>query len=101
MHFGKAIIAHHLGVTEDAEEVTVLWTKIYEDFVEALDAHDNGISAYDPKAVKEAGLEKRFADGGFTLGAMVSRLNPNWNDPTPSDPAEAQAVSHISSVLHI
>jgi len=23
---------------------------------------------------------------------MVGRLNPNWNDPTPSDPAEAQAA---------
>jgi uncharacterized UPF0160 family protein len=23
---------------------------------------------------------------------MVSRLNPNWNDPTPSDPVEAQKV---------
>lgn len=92
MHFGKAIIAQHLGVAEDAGEVDVLWAKLYEDFIEALDAHDNGISAYDPKIVKEAGLEKRFADGGFSLGAMVSRLNPNWNDPTPSDPIAAQAA---------
>jgi uncharacterized UPF0160 family protein len=92
MHFGKAIIAQHLAVAEDAEEVEVIWNKIYENFIEALDAHDNGISAYDPKAVTAAGLEKRFADGGFSLGAMVSRLNPNWNDPTPSDPKEAQAV---------
>lgn len=92
MHFGKAIIAQHLGVAEEAEEVTIIWNKIYESFVEALDAHDNGISAYDPKALAAAGLEKRFSDGGFSLGAMVSRLNPNWNDPTPSDPKEAQAA---------
>ncbi|KAH8685982.1 putative UPF0160 protein C27H6.8 [Tricladium varicosporioides] len=90
MHFGKAIIAQHLGVSEDAEEVTVIWAKIYESFIEALDAHDNGISAYDPKAIAAAGLEKRFSDGGFSLGAMVSRLNPNWNDPVSSDPSEAQ-----------
>lgn len=90
MHFGKAIIAQTLGVSEDAEEVQVLWKKIYEDFIEALDAHDNGISAYDPKAITSAGLEKRFADGGFSLGAMVSRLNPNWNDVMPSDPVLAQ-----------
>merc|ERR1711939_1050391 len=64
MHFGKAIIAQKLGVSEDAEEVGVIWNKIYE----------------------------RFIDGGFSLGAMVSRLNPNWNDPTPSDPVEAQAA---------
>jgi len=92
MHFGKAIIAQHLGVPEDSEEVSVIWTKIYESFIEALDAHDNGISAYDPKSIAAAGLEKRFSDGGFSLGAMVSRLNPNWNDPTPSDPVEAQKV---------
>ena len=90
MHFGKAIIAQHLGVQEEAEEVNLLWEKIYENFIEAVDASDNGISVYDPKAIEAAGLEKRFRDGGYSLGAVVSRLNPNWNDPTPSDPAEAQ-----------
>ncbi|OBT50044.1 hypothetical protein VE04_09350, partial [Pseudogymnoascus sp. 24MN13] len=92
MHFGKAIIAQSLGVEESADEVTILWNKIYEDFIEALDAHDNGISAYDTKALQAAGIEKRFSDGGFTLGAMVGRLNPNWNDPRPSDPAAWQAI---------
>lgn len=92
MHFGKAIIAQSLGVPEENEEVGVIWNKIYESFIEALDAHDNGISAYDPKQVAAAGLEKRFSDGGFSLGAMVGRLNPNWNDPRPSDPVEAQKV---------
>ena len=90
MHFGKAIIAQHLGVSEDAEEVDIVWKKIYESFIEAVDANDNGISVYDSKGIAAAGLEKRFSDGGFSLGAMVSRLNPNWNDPVPSDPVEAQ-----------
>lgn len=92
LHFGKAIIAQHLNVSEDAAEVTVIWEKVYESFIEALDAHDNGISAYDPKAIAAAELKKNFSDGGFTLGAMVGRLNPNWNDPTPSDLVEAQKV---------
>lgn len=92
MHFGKAIIAQRLGVSEDDEAVEVIYQKIYEDFIEALDAHDNGISAYDPKALAAAGIEKRFADGGFNLGAMVGRLNPDWNDPRPADPAEWQKV---------
>jgi len=90
MHFGKAIIAQQLGVSEDAPEVQIIWLKVYESFIEAVDANDNGISAYDPKGLTAAGLEKRFSDGGFSLGAMVSRLNPNWNDPAPSDPVEAQ-----------
>lgn len=92
LHFGKAIIAQHLNVSEDAAEVTVIWEKVYESFIEALDAHDNGISAYDPKAIAAAELKKNFSDGGFTLGAMVGRLNPNWNDLTPSDLVEAQKV---------
>lgn len=91
MHFGKAIIAQRLGVPEDSEQIKLIWEKIYDSFIEALDAHDNGISAYDPTAIAAAGIEKKFSDGGFTLGAMVGRLNPNWNDVRPSDPVEAQA----------
>jgi uncharacterized UPF0160 family protein len=99
LHYGKAIIAQRLRAsvpssaeaTEESPEVTMLHDKFYGSFIEALDAHDNGISAYDPKAIAAAGIEKRFSDGAFSLGAMVGRLNPNWNDPVPSDPEEAQA----------
>lgn len=92
LHFGKAIIAQHPALSGDEEKVNVIWEKLYESFIEAVDANDNGISAYDPKGIEQAGLKKRFSDGGFSLGAVVSRLNPNWNDPTPSDPVEAQKV---------
>lgn len=100
-HFGKDIIAQKLvGLQEQPEgqggvaaaSVDLLHGKIYESFIEALDAHDNGISAYDPALIAAAGLEKRFSDGGFSLGALVGRLNPNWNDPRPTDPVEAQAA---------
>ncbi|KAJ1333819.1 MYG1 family protein [Microdochium nivale] len=92
MHFGKSIIARALGVSEDDDQVVTLYPKIYESFIEALDAHDNGISSYDPAAIEAAGITKRFSKGGFGLGALVGRLNPNWNDPVPSDPVEAQAA---------
>ncbi|KAK0388269.1 hypothetical protein NLU13_4514 [Sarocladium strictum] len=90
LHFGRQIIAQKLNRPVDSAEVTLLHNKIYESFIEALDAHDNGISVYDPKAIAAAGLEKRFSDGGFGLGALVGRLNPNWNDPKPEDKDEAQ-----------
>ncbi len=95
LHFGRALIAQRLqqkqaDATEDTPQVALLHNKIYESFVEALDAHDNGIAVYDPAAVAAAGLTKRFADGGVGLGAMVGRLNPNWNDPPAADAAEAQ-----------
>ncbi|GAB0134430.1 hypothetical protein EsDP_00002803 [Epichloe bromicola] len=101
LHFGRAIVAQRLGLglglgaaaaAEDAPDVALLHGKLYDGFVEALDAHDNGISVYDPAAVEAAGLERRYSEAGFTLGAVVSRLNPNWNDPRPSDPDAAQAA---------
>lgn len=94
MHFGKAIVARSLGggAEENDPKVNLIWEKVYEEFIEAVDANDNGISVYDSKALKEAGLEKRFRDGPFSLGAMVSRLNGNWNDPAPATAEEAQKV---------
>ncbi len=77
-HFGKAIIARRTGLNEESDEVKVLWDKVYAEFVEALDAHDNGISVYDPAAVK--GAEKRFHDGGINLGSLVGDLNDHWED---------------------
>ncbi|KAI1188616.1 metal-dependent protein hydrolase [Nemania serpens] len=92
LHFGRALVSRQLGQAEDSEDVGVVWRKMYECFIEALDAHDNGISSYDPDALAAAGIEKRFSKGGFGLGAVVGRLNSNWNDTLPSDPVEAQAA---------
>ncbi|KAI0201923.1 putative UPF0160 protein C27H6.8 [Astrocystis sublimbata] len=92
LHFGKALIARRLGQDESSDDVGVVWRKLYESFIEPLDAHDNGISAYDTAALEAAGIEKRFSSGAFNLGAVVGRLNANWNEPTPADPAEAQAA---------
>lgn len=90
LHFGKAIVATEVGQSEDAPEVTTLWEKLYTDFVEAIDAHDNGISVYDPARLAEAGVEKRFSDGGHSISAAVGDLNPDWNDPIPDEPDAAQ-----------
>ncbi|KAG8527978.1 uncharacterized protein KY384_006894 [Bacidia gigantensis] len=73
LHFGKPIIAQKSGFREDSEEVGILWNKLYAEFVEALDANDNGIGVYDPQDVK--GVEKRFNDGGVSLGSLVGDLN--------------------------
>lgn len=92
LHFGKALVAQDLGEAEDSDTVGVVWKKFYESFVEALDAHDNGISSYDHDALRAAGIEKRYSKGGFGLGAVVGRFNGRWNEPVPSDPVEAQAA---------
>ncbi|KAM5472248.1 hypothetical protein MauCBS54593_002839 [Microsporum audouinii] len=75
MHFGKAIIAQHMGLSSDHQDVDTIYEKLYGDFIEALDAHDNGISVYCPKDISNAGLEKRFRDGGINLGSLISDMN--------------------------
>jgi len=88
MHFGKPIIALRTGLPENSPEVSLLYEKLYSEFVEALDAHDNGISVYDTKEVEKAGLTKRFHDGGVNLGSLVNDLNYAWDeDPHQALPA--------------
>ncbi|MCJ1311733.1 hypothetical protein MMC25_005406 [Agyrium rufum] len=78
MHFGRSIIAQKTKLPESSAEVSTLYEKIYSDFVEALDAHDNGISVYDPS--ETAPLKKRFNDGGVTLGSLVNDLNNDFDE---------------------
>ncbi|KAK2868047.1 hypothetical protein FQN49_003213 [Arthroderma sp. PD_2] len=75
MHFGKAIVAQHMGLPTSHEDVDTIYTKLYGDFIEALDAHDNGISVYCPKGIANAGLEKRFRDSGINLGSLIGDMN--------------------------
>ena len=78
LHFGKPIIALRTGLAENSPEVAILWNKLYEEFIEALDAHDNGISVYAPSETK--GLQKRFNDSGINLGSLVGDLNDAFEE---------------------
>lgn len=88
LHFGKAIIAQETGLEEGTEEVGILWRKLYEEFVEALDAHDNGISVYDPEEIKD--VQPRFNGSGISLGATVSFMNAWTNDEEGGKLSEEQ-----------
>mmetsp|Transcript_7795 Transcript_7795/g.7727 ORF Transcript_7795/g.7727 Transcript_7795/m.7727 type:complete len:337 (-) Transcript_7795:7734-8744(-) len=79
-HFGKEIISHVLSINDS--NVDLLYNKVYKEFIEALDANDNGINNYS----KEVELNKKFNDKNITLPSIISRLNPSWNtDPTDAD----------------
>lgn len=79
-HFGKEIISHVLSINDS--NVDLLYNKVYKEFIEALDANDNGINNYS----KDVELNKKFNDRNITLPSIVSRLNPSWNtDPTDAD----------------
>ncbi|KAL8711604.1 MAG: hypothetical protein Q9220_004014 [cf. Caloplaca sp. 1 TL-2023] len=81
LHFGKAIIAQRTGLNPESEDVDILWRKLYNEFIEAIDANDNGISVYPP--TETASLTKRFNESGITLSSLVGDLN---NDDTITVP---------------
>ncbi|PWY67468.1 metal-dependent protein hydrolase [Aspergillus eucalypticola CBS 122712] len=104
MHFGRAIIAQHTSLPVDHEDVTLLYEKLYTDFIEAIDANDNGVSVYDPAAVSAANIQKRFKDGGITITSVVGDMNNP--DPTcpPGEPQDedslfARASTFIGNVF--
>lgn len=79
MHFGRAIIAQRTGLPESDPDVSLLYEKLYTDFVEAFDANDNGIELYDKGQLN--GASKRFKEWGVTLASLVSDLNQPVDDP--------------------
>lgn len=72
LHFGHKLLAQLLGTSEEDSLVGTLYDKMYENFVEEVDAVDNGISQWEG--------EPRYALT-TTLSARVARLNPTWNQP--------------------
>ncbi|XP_026868250.2 UPF0160 protein MYG1, mitochondrial [Electrophorus electricus] len=70
LHFGRRILSSLTHLTQESRELEILYDKMYENFVEEVDAVDNGISQYDG--------EVRYTVS-TTLSARVSYLNPWWN----------------------
>jgi len=69
-HFGRQILQKIGGIEGDTLEL--IYQKIYTDFIEAVDALDNGVNQYDTS------LKARYRVS-TDLGARVGRLNPPWN----------------------
>ncbi|KAF2275123.1 metal-dependent protein hydrolase [Westerdykella ornata] len=74
LHFGKDIIQAVTGIPP-GEDLDLLFEKIYNDFIEAFDANDNGVNVLAPKDLEAAGLTKKFEDRGFTIASIVNRYN--------------------------
>ncbi|KZP31263.1 metal-dependent protein hydrolase [Athelia psychrophila] len=81
-HFGQEIIASHTQAPSNDVQVTTLWLKLYKEFIEAIDAIDNGISQYpndlSPKYRSRTDLSSR-----------VGWLNPAWNESVDSQSVDA------------
>lgn len=70
--FGREIISELLSVAKTDKLVETVFDKVYENFVEEIDAIDNGISTHD--------VPGRYSIS-TNLSARVSHLGPAWNDP--------------------
>lgn len=86
LHFGHKLLAQLLGTREEDSVVGTLYDKMYENFVEEVDAVDNGISQWDG--------EPRYALT-TNLSARVARLNPVWNQPDQDTEAGFQRAMEL------
>ncbi|XP_025738946.2 MYG1 exonuclease isoform X1 [Callorhinus ursinus] len=87
LHFGHKLLAQLLGISEEDSMVGTIYDKMYENFVEEVDAVDNGISQW------EEG-EPRYVLT-TTLSARVARLNPAWNQPNQDTEAGFQRAMDL------
>lgn len=97
-HFGRDIIKSVIKDVSDGD-LDILYLKVYKQFVEALDANDNGISKFD---VEELKIKPKFSDSAITIPGIVSNMNPNWNDdcsPAKFDEQFFKASAFIGGVF--
>ncbi|KAK0551358.1 hypothetical protein OC846_003319 [Tilletia horrida] len=83
-HFGTQILAAHLKLPQDDARIALLHLKLYDDFVQGIDAIDNGISQFPASAGQP--LYKNKTD----LSSRVGHTNPRWNQPTSSADQDAR-----------
>ncbi|XP_072163114.1 MYG1 exonuclease-like isoform X1 [Diadema setosum] len=73
LHFGEEVIRLTLDLQPDDPNLPIIYDKVYENFMEEVDAIDNGVDQTEEKP-------KYLIT--TNLSARVSHLNPNWNDET-------------------
>ncbi|KAI5279729.1 hypothetical protein KEM54_004026, partial [Ascosphaera aggregata] len=92
MHFGEKILAEYMKLPQSHADLQTVYKKIYLNFIEAIDANDNGIQPYNPDELAAAGLEKRFHDGGLTVPALVRDMNMPNPDAPESQPQDEDSL---------
>lgn len=95
-HYGKEIIAKEVQLESDHPDVHRLFLTVYKNFIEAVDAVDNGISQYNTNQLP------RFVNN-TSLSSRVERFNPDWVDqnkpPAKEDVAFQEAMKVAGNEL--
>lgn len=96
-HFGKDIIKQivaNAGLKElSTGDLETLYQRVYKQFIESLDANDNGINKYD------SDVQPRFNDSAITIPGMISGMNPSWNSDDVSAAAFDSAFQKASQFI--
>lgn len=82
-HFGREIIANLLKTSPDDSRIDALWLKMYKEYIEAIDAIDNGISQYPTDISPKYRVRT-------DVSARVGYLNPAWNQSVDSKTVDSQ-----------
>lgn len=72
-HFGHQIISKILNIPEDSEETKILFDKIYENFIQEIDAIDNGIDPCETSEIK-------YSNSSFYNCDLMQQRN-KWGIP--------------------
>jgi len=75
-HFGHRVIAALLGLDPKSEAVAKIFAKVYTNFIEEIDAIDNGVD--------HCTSEPRY-NMSTHLSARVKRLNAQWDEVDKND----------------
>ncbi|KZS21034.1 UPF0160 protein MYG1, mitochondrial [Daphnia magna] len=71
VHFGQEIISQLLAISIESELVQETYKRVYEGFIEEIDAIDNGISTHDGPARYKITT---------SLSSRIGNLNSKWNE---------------------
>ncbi|KAH9944402.1 GAMM1 protein [Epithele typhae] len=82
-HFGKEIISNWLQLPLDDPKIETLWLKLYREFIEAIDAIDNGVNQY------PTDLQPKYRIR-TDVSARVGHFNPAWNESVDSQTVDAK-----------
>eukprot|EP00357_Protocruzia_adherens_P033293 CAMPEP_0115010472 /NCGR_PEP_ID=MMETSP0216-20121206/23340_1 /TAXON_ID=223996 /ORGANISM="Protocruzia adherens, Strain Boccale" /LENGTH=335 /DNA_ID=CAMNT_0002378701 /DNA_START=12 /DNA_END=1015 /DNA_ORIENTATION=+ len=76
-HFGQEVLSTITGLGQESPQLQTIYKKIYDVFIESVDAIDNGVEVT-PEGVKPN--YKVRTD----LASRVKRCNPSWTEENPN-----------------
>jgi len=85
LHFGRRLLDQLMPDSSDNHK-EVVYNRLYEYFMEEIDAVDNGINATE---------EKPKYHVTTTLGGRVRNLNPAWNDANPDFDGQFEKATEL------